>query len=109
MKEPIKANTKLRCAIRCHRIPAFRTDGFTRELARDHAVIDADVETYLPWLQPGREVTLAIELPPFRQQAPRVLLCRAAVGGLRFVDGYWRLDLEIESMAVANRKAALVE
>jgi hypothetical protein len=104
MIESIKANIKLRCTLRCYGAPELVVDGFTRELARDYAVVDAGIDIVHGWLQPGRQVTLAIELPPFRQQAPRILECGATAGRLRLVDGYSRLELEIQSMAVAKRE-----
>ena len=103
MTEPIKATAKLRCVIRCCVASEAAVNGFTRELARDHAIIDSGIDAQPGWLKPGRQVTLAIELPPFRQETPRVLECSATVVRLRFVDEYSRLELEIQSMAVAKR------
>jgi hypothetical protein len=104
MTEPIKTTAKLRCAIRCSVASEAVVNGFTRVLSRDHAVLDAAINTQPGWLTPGRQVTLAIELPPFRQEAPRVLGCSATVLRLRFVGGFSQLELEIQSMAIAKRE-----
>jgi len=101
MSKPVKANVTLRCAIHCAGAGDLAVDGFTCELARDHALVETSISPP-GWLRPGRQVTLAIELPPFRQQAPRVLECGATVGRLRFSEGYSRVKFAIHSMAFTN-------
>jgi hypothetical protein len=102
MRQPVKAEVRLKCKIQWSGPVELEIHGFTRELARDHVVVEAGMSTDPGPLWLGRRATLAIELPPFRLQTPRVLECDGTVAGFRVAEGHAQVELAIDSMSFAG-------